>query len=88
MVLDPSKTNAVLDDFADLFLHLLDCMDREDGPGLEAILLGDMAPEDDFTNKVLDLVRGGDVEPRPERGYCQWCEQCTKGLEFVPRVRA
>jgi hypothetical protein len=31
LVIDADKTLAVLDDFADCFLRLLDCMDNNDG---------------------------------------------------------
>lgn len=57
LVIDPSKTLSVLDDFAACFLKLLDAMDAGDGETLETILLDTMAPEDDFVNQTLSLVR-------------------------------
>ena len=69
-MLDPRQTLPVLERFTDCFERLLGCMDAADGPGLEAILFSEMAPEDDFVRQVLDLVRSGAAgEPRRlERG--------------------
>jgi len=72
VLIDASKTLAVLDDFAECFLRILACMDREDGPGLEKILYEEMAPEDAFVRAVVAKVQSNDGSPakppRPERG--------------------
>jgi len=69
VVLDPSKTLDVLGDFCDVFLRILGCMDARDGPGLEAILWEEMAPEDAFVRAVLKLLKGGAPHvTRPDRG--------------------
>jgi len=58
IVLDASKTLAVLDDFSKTFEDVLDCCDRNDtagGRGLEAIL-ATMSKQSDFVSKVVSLV--------------------------------
>ena len=57
LVLDPTKTLEVLDDFAGCFLELLAAMDARDGKALELILTETMAPETEFVRATLALVR-------------------------------
>jgi len=57
LVLDESKTLAVLDELSACFLRILDHMDAADGAALESILFKEMAPEDAFVKHVVGLVK-------------------------------
>jgi hypothetical protein len=72
LVLDPSKTLAVLDTFSECFERVLAAEDASDGTALEKILYGEMSPEDEFVRSVLGLMNaakssGGGCDERPER---------------------
>jgi len=87
LVLDPSKTLAVLEELSACFLRILDLMDEANGTALESILFEEMAPEDTFVRHVVSLVQAARGQPsRPERGCtchpswalpnCGICQPC------------
>lgn len=57
LLIDESKTLAVLDELSACFLRILDHMDTADGAALENILFKEMEPEDDFVKHVVGLVK-------------------------------
>jgi hypothetical protein len=71
LMIDATKTMAVLETFSDCYLRILSAMDNADGAALEAILFGEMAPENTFVRHLLHLLAttkaGGSGEKRPER---------------------
>lgn len=87
LVFDASKTLPVLDEFADCFTRILDCMDASDGKGLETILFDEIAPEDEFVNKVLDLLStvkaesAGTAKPPPSQWNVRMCA-CHPAWKF------